>query len=950
MRPLNLVTTIVLVLLSFSSAALALERPKGGKRGKTKDCYVYLQKVKSEKFAVEHGGSDAEKIHSMAGTKIPIVRAFEKEGLWYEDIAAWFPTAKPETGDKLRARLKAELAGKKPKHLLRWLKKYSEKYRAQGVPMPPKKWAALDVNGQLAFLLESGDPFSLISVKGRSELFFDEVLSFDDLAVSDATPPGITVSSDLGSYEIKTASGIDDLAKYLQLRQKTEEFMEGRVGHQHLVHGWPQKAEIRKAIAPYYIELLDSVTWYLFYRQLKRDPDDVASILDHPFLGVYTRDSLLRLFDAVVDGDVSRFKNKFRMVGARALKSDESIEGQRISGGLVPDFELRSGNKGEARELVEAVIESRLISGNYSGLRDFRSYEFDPSAPISKICERWLTKDQIKILEKFEKKFPMMKYSDHALAHNHFRNKIIAPLLPWENRLVLGEKTEILNAGQKRYAIKLALIAQAYLDGLKTIRDQVQLSELREETMEKIQKAGYRFSAIARLDVDFERYLIPAPTGLPDVTIVHFDVNRIDLGIEYSFRFPHVVRNKDETERYIKSAVENFSEKMGGGKIERLDEAGHGHGLSIRYRFTDNQNRVWRFEWDGIQREYLEGEPVDPWGGHMEVPTPKFAPATAGEIQRLYQSAREAGLVPKRTAGGSHVNIDLADFMALPPMVGARKMADLISFFEANREIVSFIWQSPVRQRVAIPVERTPEMELAFNEFKGDWNDLALLLYTKQYFNPYVGRKPRYIQFNVTSLITPVAPDAYVGKSIDIKNPEQKWFPEFGTGLGRVEFRLFDAMTDAYQAALQLKYVRALLDYALNKAPRSQLVMKSRFTPQDVEFWSKDAREFMNAANEHFEMLGLDPSEYRQLAVEGWLMRTAWENRQLPPLSRRKKIDPPVKYKKFLPPKNLEKSGRHDIPEFNPALWCKFDSGGTPSCRATRYIRFAFSNISPSCF
>src|SRR3989344_2710685 len=114
MRPLQLVTAILLVLQGLPGNALALE-PGGGNRAKANDCYTHLRKVISEKFAVEHGGSNAETIHKVDNTRIPIVRAFEKEGLLYEDIAAWFPTAKPETADKLRARLKAELAGKKPK-------------------------------------------------------------------------------------------------------------------------------------------------------------------------------------------------------------------------------------------------------------------------------------------------------------------------------------------------------------------------------------------------------------------------------------------------------------------------------------------------------------------------------------------------------------------------------------------------------------------------------------------------------------------------------------------------------------------------------------------------------------------------------------------------------------------------------------------------------------------
>jgi hypothetical protein len=870
------------------------------------DCYAILTKLRFARYAGEKLGNNEPMILLSDGTKVPIARAFEKEGLLYSDIAEWFPSAKPEAAEKLKKRLEEELAGKQPRTLILWLGRYTAKqYRPKGLSMPPKKWAALDPRQQLEFLLSEPDFFKRISVKGREDLIYSGVLTFDDLAVTAAAPNGVEVGDDLGSYEVRSRGGQVDRTKYDGLRAIIEDGLEGKVGHQHKVHAWPEDPVKRQMIAPFYIELLDGGTWYLFWRQMKRNPSEVESILGHPYLGVYTRAALERLYAAMFEGDVAKFKNKFRMIGARNFKPDPNIPEQAANGEeKVPDFELRSGNKTDNRNFVEDMIEARIASGDYSGLRDFRDYDFDPAAPIGVYIYEWMTPGEIATLAKFERDFPPMRYSRSKLSHNHLRTKIIAPLLPWERRLNIPYKREdVLWPAQKAYAKKLLEIADQYVTRCerwtsrnpgKKIEDAPSLGEWREEAMNKIERAAYRFAAKTRLDLDFERYLTPRPAELPaiDVPITGpINVNDIALGIEYSFRFPAEVpiTSAEIAEREIRRTLEAIKNEMGVGPIERIDGSGHGHTASVRYKYTDPSGQVWRAEWDGIQREYVNGTLVNPHGGHVEVPSPKFHPKNARtDIQPLFDAARSNGQFPRRTAGGGHMNTDLEPIKNLPPEKGVQAIKNLIAWFESNHTMVSFLWQHPLRKHAARAVELKPGFAERLAELPNDWDSLARFLYEEQYFNPYIGRKPRYVEMDLTGLMASAVPEKYKKGSLDIKNPTQKWFPDFGKGKDRVEFRLYDAPPNEYIAALQIKYHRALLNASFN-APQP-LKLEPVYSPNATDLWRADPQAFVKAAERHLRDLGLDPAEFKGL------IQDAWENQQTPPRDK-----PLKRYPRFLP-------------------------------------------------
>jgi hypothetical protein len=144
---------------------------------------------------------------------------------------------------------------------------------------------------------------------------------------------------------------------------------------------------------------------------------------------------------------------------------------------------------------------------------------------------------------------------------------------------------------------------------------------------------------------------------------------------------------------------------------------------------------------------------------------------------------------------------------------------------------------------------------------------------------------------DLTGLIAPAVPDAYKKGTLDIKNPKQEWFPDFGTGKDRVEFRLYDAPTNEYLAALQIKYHRALLNKALNS--KEPVPYEAKYASNAKESWRADAKAYIEAAEAHLKDLGLDVQEFRPLILE------AWETQQAAPAAPREL----QRYEDWLAPK-----------------------------------------------
>lgn len=845
----------------------------------TEDCLSVLSRLKLEPLRSD-GGPHLEYAY---GTTVPLARAFEKEGLSFYDIADVFDLVEPKVFiERVQKRFALEKAGKAPRYLHRHFlphaasRGYFNTILSSGAL---NGWDAMTPEQQLAQIIEwvekSDNALRIISPRGAKMLFGESVITFDDLKQQSQAHPWLLVGDDLGSYEVKNF-GSTDLREYLTQRAFVEELLEGRVGHQHKVHAWPDDPAERARIAPQYIELIDAGTWYLFWVQAARNPTDVATILNHPYLGVYTRASLDRLYRAMVEGRVDRFNDKFRMIGARNVPArPESQAGERTK---LPDLEMRSGNKTPDRSLLENLIEARLISGDYTGLKDFRTHTgFELFVPIETLVKgfRKLSTAELKALKEFEVFIPELKFNPHPLAKNHFRTKYLSPLFAWSERLGFGTdhlKRDRIQRAQARFANELVALAQKSARARREVaKDATAARDLRAELLEDLDRLTYRFARSTRLDRDFLQYLMPFPEQLPSITVKStgpINVNAIDLGLETSFRFPIRPTHGSQVLEGLEIAAQTFLKAMGGGKIKRMSVGGHGHGLSTRLVYTDPKGRPWRFEHDGIQRRYqADGSVKEVFGGHIEVPTPKFSPQNMDELATLYRTMRNLGLVPSRDAGGCHINVDLSTLQAMDPREGARKAMNIILAFEETNQLTRMLFQSPSRVRSGIPVDLSDAQIQAMRDFDGDWDALGKFLFEIGYFNPDPRRKPKYTQLNATGLMTGPEVPKEARQDIDIKNPFRAWELAFGEKpTGRLEFRLFDAMEDEYHLALEIKYVRALLNRALNVegAYPARSVL-----PDTIQFeWLEYPERWVKAVEAHLKSLGLDPKEYRGLIAD----------------------------------------------------------------------------------
>lgn len=808
-----------------------------------------------------------------------ILRSFEKEGLFYEEIALWFPNVRKGVTAKIQAKLLKEQAStQKVKMLHFWLKNAE---LSQFAPVWARaNWNGIkNINKRWQILSQLPNFFQALTLKSQSELFEYNILDFNDVVRSDKTDQLITVGDDLGSYEMRLTKAIPNRAEFQGLRDATEQYLEGKVGHQHLFHAWPKEQNQRKEMAPYYIELLDSSSWYLYWRQMNRNPEFVDSILVHPFLGVYSTPHLKTLYRAVLENDPESFKSKYNMVGARAfapLKEDPN-------GQWTPDWELRSGNKGKMRSFIENTIEARLVSGDYSGLKDFRQNSgFNTVIKTAEAAKSFVNANELGILTKFEETLPEMTSAHMEVAKTHYRKRILAPLLPWASRLNIDHKKNLLRAAQKEYAAGMVKVARSYLGKIsRADATKEDRQEAREDALSELEVLNFEFARKTRLDQDFEKYLRITPTELPSPLVEStgpININAVGLGIEYSVRFP--IEMKPQVQSQASKLISDFAKDLGNefeanqvpAPVGQGDS--HGHGLVVKYTIKDQSQQTWRVEWDGIARSYKDGKVANAWGGHIEIVSPKFAPVTLedGPVQVLYRTARENGMIPNRAAGGAHVNFDLGFLKQLPKEQASKAVVNLIRYFESNQAMAMALWTHPARVHAAHPVQLKPGFAEALANFSGDLKDLGRLLYDYKYFNTYVGRKPKYVPLNLTALMSEIVPREYIDRTLDIKNPQSQWFPNFAKVTDRGEARFFDAPMDEAMAALQIKYWRAVLDETFNA--RTLLPMERKYSDAEIKSWKTDPFAWQKATDEHFRSLGLDPAEFKRLVWDSFVIQS----------------------------------------------------------------------------
>ncbi len=419
---------------------------------------------------------------------------------------------------------------------------------------------------------------------------------------------------------------------------------------------------------------------------------------------------------------------------------------------------------------------------------------------------------------------------------------------------------------------------------------------------QQVRKMNKSWVSASKLIDDLENYMRPKMVDYDALTMDFkanvdaphrinnpVDVNKIDLGIEYSGKFPLRLKSitsqermedgkrawvqttvdlsSEDREAIIKKVAQDLFEEIGGENGEapvKLDVDGHGHGLDVAYSIRDDKGRKWQVEWDGIGRSYSpSGEIIgeSPRGGTIELITPKFTP-TIDEVASVYKAFEKNNVLPSLMAGGGHVNIDLAAFDGKP-----KQLARFLSIFHEHRGIISLMFQHINRSHTSEPVEVSDTLRNALKNFNGSEEELKKLLYNERYFNTRFGRKTRYIQLDVSAYFQDVIPEQFVTDDFDISNPTVDWRRTFRVDpkIRKAEFRMFNAPRDAAESALQIKLVRAMLDKALNST--EELSGKVDYTSH-VDYVKKPASVEADL-KKLCDDLGLDINQYRTSAMEG---------------------------------------------------------------------------------
>jgi len=571
------------------------------------------------------------------------------------------------------------------------------------------------------------------------------------------------------------------------------------------------------------------------------------------------------------------------------------------------NVEFRSGTKNDpTRRKTQKFLISRYATQELDDLASGKSWTLN----IPNLNDYEILSKRFDLPEEVFERFFSKVYRDNMIL---LEPGYQVPFWNWEEAPYLSE-------GKKADLKKLT---QLYI---KTIIDKENPSK------EFIGSAIANWAKSSNLSSDIENYLKPKPRLsnpetahiFPQKTNAPVDVNKIDLGIEYTGRFPlstdadYVAvpgqQNKlewrktylDYTPSERKDVIKNFAETLGkelnnGRTVEVVSSSsdGHGHGLDVSYELRDDQGRKWRVEWDGVGRSYDTSGKVIPEslrGGHIEIVTPKFTP-TKKDMDSLFQAMDKTDLIPSARMGGGHINIDLKPFEGNP-----KAMARFLGTYYDNRNMMSLLFQHPGRGVGAEPNRVTPNLINKLKNFNGTEEELKTLLYNEKFFNNRVGRKTKNNQLNLIAYFQDVIPEEYIHEDFDMKNDIWRRTFDVDPKIRKMEFRLFNAPKNAAESALHIKYVRALLNKALNE---TDPVFLGNYEV-DYEKFAKDPELAMKEFEKSMINLSLDPKEYRPFVLDGLeLAKAHTESPKFLSTEEKLKPHPEIKdWKKAIPPRS----------------------------------------------
>lgn len=583
--------------------------------------------------------------------------------------------------------------------------------------------------------------------------------------------------------------------------------------------------------------------------------------------------------EIVDDIDSKSYRGAIRLEGSRSFDNTKDWS-------HTYSIEFRAGTKDpKVQQFTEMVLASRVGANDFSGIKNSTSWTLVEDIEFGYYADE----DDIK---KFARRYAVPKAevekAFNVLGECGIEPNYIVPLWYWtnpKNPFIGTAKRKLLRDMTKDFILQVAKIDPDDEDAAQAL----------------VSKKMKYWLRGANLSEDIRHYLMPRKSARDVKGLAKFpvkegalvDVNKVDVGIEYSGKFPiktmaftkpqnynpdfrlpngrqpwvatMVDLSDEERKNVIKKVAKSLRDNLGGGSDITFDGAdGHGHGLDVAYEFRDTLDRKWRVEWDGISRTYLKnGELVEgsARGGSIELVTPKFVPK-AKEMVAVFKAFEEHNVNPFLKAGGGHINIDLAAFAGRP-----KAMARFLSLFLENRGIISLMYQNNLRLKAGEAINISPELASSLKNFNGSEKELKTLLYNERYFNTRLGRKTRYTQLDLSAYFQDVIPKEFITEDYDILNSNEPWRKQFRVDpkIRKAEFRLFDAPMDAADSSLQLKLVRALMNEALNEdSPLSGTVQAVNH-----ENYLKN----LDKANVDFEkfcaQVGLDPDEYRGALARG---------------------------------------------------------------------------------
>ncbi len=634
--------------------------------------------------------------------------------------------------------------------------------------------------------------------------------------------------------------------------------------------------------------------WIVFpeYKNLASDADADQKVRNK-LADIYQNMQAHTVLSGIEGGtgiEIADFKD---LQEAENLKSHETsrgvlrVERNRFKVDGVPSFNLeqRAGTKlDKNRRFLQSCLISRYATAEFDDLgnADYELHRFDKGD----LAKRFGLNDlEVKQALANIQSVEMSKMKGGYEQTRKLQQEFWLPFWNWEKSpYVSAAKKDELKKLTQSFVKNLAAMKDPTLDGIRAhLKTWVSSSDLKRDIETYLKPKPPSFSQ----NPEFGGFTSKNPKGV--------DVNRVDLGIEYTARFPTRTKvamsesplpetgkkawittqsdlSVDEKKKVIEDLANDIARRMNGGKktpITSLSDPGHGHSMVVAYEFRDQNNQKWRVEWDGVGRDYDQnGRLIEKSirGGHIEVVTPKFIPESTS-VGAVFDAFEAKGMKPSFAMGGGHINVDLKVFEGRP-----KAMARFLSVFLENRATIGMLYQHPGRLASAEPHTVSEELLKKLKDFNGTESELKKLLYDEKFFNTRLGRKTKYTQLDVSAYFQDIIPQEYLTADFDLKNdPWRKTF-NVDPKIRKAEFRLFGAPRTPSEAESQIKLVRSLIDYALDEnAPLTG-------TAQEVNYegWAKNPKKAEEGLAKLTSQLGLNPEEYRGYLYDGLRITEDW--------------------------------------------------------------------------